>query len=90
MPRTGDDEIGQLSAGFNEMLAEIEVRDDEVQRNRQRLESELEVRQRMNEELRRYREHLEDLVKLRTIALESKEEQLRLLLESTAEAISRN
>ena len=87
VPRTGDDEIGQLSAGFNEMLAEIKVRDDELQRNRQRLEAELEVRQRMNEELRRYREHLEDLVRLRTIALESKEEQLRLLLESTAEAI---
>ncbi len=88
VPRTGDDEIGQLSAGFNEMLAEIEARDDEVQTNRSRLELELEERMRMNEELRRYREHLEDLVKLRTNALESKEEQLRLLLESTAEAIS--
>ena len=87
VPRTGNDEIGQLSAGFNEMLAEIKVRDDELQTNRHRLEAELEVRQRMNEELRRYREHLEDLVKLRTTALESKEEQLRLLLESTAEAI---
>jgi PAS domain S-box-containing protein len=87
VPTTGDDEIGQLSAGFNEMLAEIKVRDDELQTNRHDLEAELEERQRMNEELRRYREHLEDLVKLRTTALESKEEQLRLLLESTAEAI---
>jgi PAS domain S-box-containing protein len=86
--RTGDDEIGQLSAGLNEMLAEIEVRDDELHEKRNRLEEELEERQRMNEELLRYREHLEDLVKLRTAALESKEEQLRLLLESTAEAIS--
>lgn len=88
VPRTGDDEIGQLSMGFNEMLSEIKVRDDELLRSRHRLEGELEERQQINEELRRYREQLEDLVQLRTAALESKEEQLRLLLESTAEAIS--
>jgi PAS domain S-box-containing protein len=87
-PRTGDDEIGQLSAGFDEMLAEIKVRHDELQMNRNRLEVQLEERQRMNQELRKYREHLEDLVRLRTTELESKEEQLSLLLESTAEGIA--
>jgi PAS domain S-box-containing protein len=37
--------------------------------------------------IERARERLEDLVQLRTAALEAKERQLRLLLESTAEAI---
>jgi PAS domain S-box-containing protein len=85
--RTSDDEIGQLSAGFNEMLAEVGTREEKLQLHRLRLEAELEERRRINDELSRYREHLEDLVQQRTAALESKEEDLRLVLDSTAEAI---
>jgi PAS domain S-box-containing protein len=73
---------------MEELDSLVERRTAELVRTNQELAAESAERQRVYEELRRYREHLEDLVRLRTTALESKEEQLRLLLESTAEAIS--
>jgi len=47
----------------------------------------LRLNRRRRLEIEQSRAHLEDLVQLRTTALETKEHQLRLLLESTAEAI---
>jgi signal transduction histidine kinase/CheY-like chemotaxis protein len=40
-PMTTKDEIGQLIAGFNEMLSQIEQRDEELQRHRDNLEEEV-------------------------------------------------
>jgi TMAO reductase system sensor TorS len=42
--KRADDDLGQLIATFNEMLAEIERRDEELLRHRERLESEVAVR----------------------------------------------
>jgi two-component system sensor histidine kinase/response regulator len=41
---TTGDEIGQLVAGFNEMLTQIEQRDEELQRNRENLEEQVAAR----------------------------------------------
>ena len=41
---TTGDEIGQLVTGFNEMLAQIEQRDEELQRNRENLEEQVAAR----------------------------------------------
>ena len=41
---TSGDEIGQLVAGFNEMLSQIEQRDEELQRNRENLEEQVAAR----------------------------------------------
>ena len=42
--RNGDDEIGVLIDGFNEMLAQIQSRDERLERHRERLEAEVEAR----------------------------------------------
>ena len=55
----GNDEIGQLSAGFNEMLADIQTRDDELQRSRACLEQELRERRAINLELATAKEQAE-------------------------------
>jgi len=41
---TTSDEIGQLVTGFNEMLTQIEQRDEELQRNRENLEDQVAAR----------------------------------------------
>jgi len=41
---TTEDEIGQLVSGFNEMLTQIEQRDEELQRNRENLEEQVAAR----------------------------------------------
>ena len=42
--KVSDDELGELVDGFNEMLGEIEVRDEKLARHRDHLESEVEKR----------------------------------------------
>ena len=74
------DEVGVLIEGFNEMLAEIQRRDGELQQAQDQLEHRVEER---TSELRReisVREQTE-------AALRDTEERTRLLLDSTAEAI---
>ena len=56
VPRPGNDEIGQLTDRFNEMLREIALRDGELRAHRDRLESEVEARTR---ELREAKEQAE-------------------------------
>ncbi len=41
LPVTGSDEVGLLMTGFNEMLSQIEGRDEELQRHRDTLEEEV-------------------------------------------------
>ena len=74
------DEVGVLIEGFNEMLAEIQRRDGELQKAQDELERRVEER---TSELRReisVREQTEG-------ALRETEERTRSLLDSTAEAI---
>ena len=59
--KKGDDEIGALTDGFNEMLQQIQERDAQIEENQQRLEE--------------HRLHLEDLVRERTKDLEQKTEE---------------
>jgi nitrogen fixation/metabolism regulation signal transduction histidine kinase len=40
-PMETEDEVGELVGGFNEMLAEIESRDRQLERNRSSLEAEV-------------------------------------------------
>lgn len=56
--KEGNDEIGALYDGFNEMMEQIQMRRQE--------------RDKAEEELRNHQEHLEDLVKNRTSELEEK------------------
>ena len=48
--KTGEDEIGSLIDGFNEMLAQIQLRDDALQKGREELEGRVQAR---TEDLRR-------------------------------------
>jgi two-component system sensor histidine kinase/response regulator len=78
--RSAHDEVGVLVDGFNDMLAEIQGRDQELQRAQDELEHRVEDR---TAELRQeisVREQTE-------AALRESEERARLLLDSTAEAI---
>jgi PAS domain S-box-containing protein len=73
-------EVGVLIEGFNEMLAEIQRRDGELQRAQDELERRVQER---TAELRR-----EISVRQETeLALRESEERTRLVLDSTAEAI---
>jgi signal transduction histidine kinase len=51
-PPGGEDEIGQLTASFNDMLMQIEERDRELERHRQTLEEQVEARTRELNEAR--------------------------------------
>jgi len=80
VPVGSNDELGTLSAGFNQMLAEIQRRDRELQQAQNELEDRVHAR---TAELRQeisVREQTES-------ALRESEERTRLLLDSTAEAI---
>ena len=68
-PRS-DDEIGRLGAGFNQMLDGIQQREAALQR-------EITERRRAEDEVRRHRDHLEELVQERTSALQDANERLK-------------
>jgi signal transduction histidine kinase len=57
--KQGNDEIGRLIEYFNEMLAQIQRRDAELEVHRAHLEDEVVARTRMNEELREAKERAE-------------------------------
>src|ERR1700730_15833524 len=78
--RGANDEIGVLIDGFNEMLAEIQRRDRDLQQARDGLE--LRVEQRTAE----LRQEI-SVRKEAEVALRQSEQRTRLLLDSTAEAI---
>ncbi|MGZ8216689.1 response regulator [Methylomagnum sp.] len=44
VPRHGEDELGMLIDGFNEMLSQIQTRDQALERHREHLEQEVEAR----------------------------------------------
>ena len=61
----GADELGLLTSRFNEMLTEIEMRDSELHRHRERLQREVELERRLNaasEQLRAVLQSTQDCV----------------------------
>ena len=78
--KQSEDEVGVLIDGFNEMLAQIQIRDAELSSARDDLERRVEERTVALEQEVRDRERAQE-------ALREGEARIRLLLESTAEAI---
>ncbi len=78
--KESEDEVGVLIDGFNEMLGQIQIRDGELRSARDGLE--LRVEERTHELEQEVRDR-----KLAQDALHESEERIRLLLDSTAEAI---
>src|ERR1700690_2774262 len=78
--KESEDEVGVLIDGFNEMLGQIQIRDGELRSARDGLELRVEERTHELEQEVRDRERAQD-------ALHESEERIRLLLDSTAEAI---
>jgi PAS domain S-box-containing protein len=77
--RSGD-EVGVLIDGFNEMLEQIQKRDTELRHAREDLE------ERVNERTRELKQEIGDRQHAQE-ALHESEERIRLLMDSTAEAI---
>ena len=75
-----DDEIGRLADGFNHMLQQIELRENDLREARNSLEK------RVEERTRELKEEIEERRRTEQ-ALGQSEETTRLLLDSTAEAI---
>jgi signal transduction histidine kinase len=69
VPAARDDEIGVLARSFNDMLAAIHQRDAALQ-------VEIEERRRVEREVRRHRDHLEEQVALRTVELKRSNTEL--------------
>ncbi len=65
VPSAGRDEIGQLTDGFNQMLGQIQERDEHLSRHRQELEEKVEER------TRNLRQVTADAIKAREIAEEA-------------------
>jgi len=78
--KRSEDEVGILIDGFNEMLGEIQNRDTELQRGREELERRVDERTIMLEQEVADRQRAQE-------ALHESEGRIRLLLDSTAEAI---
>jgi len=78
--KDSEDEVGVLIDGFNEMLGQIQNRDIELRRGREDLERRVEERTLELEQEVGDRQHAQE-------ALRESEERIRLLLDSTAEAI---
>jgi PAS domain S-box-containing protein len=79
--KQSQDEVGVLIDGFNEMLAQIQIRDAELSSSRDDLE------QRVEERTRELEQEVADRQRAQEALLES-EGKIRLILESTAEAIN--
>lgn len=75
----GEDEIGQLTVIFNQML-------EGIQQTEEILEHEIADRRRAEDEVRRHRDHLEELVGDRTSALQIANERLK----RTTDALARS
>jgi PAS domain S-box-containing protein len=78
--KVSEDEVGVLIDGFNEMLGQIQTRDSELLRARGELE------QRVDERTSELEVEMADRQRAQE-ALHESEEQIRLLMDSTAEAI---
>ncbi|HET6144067.1 MAG TPA: response regulator [Candidatus Acidoferrales bacterium] len=78
--KVSEDEVGVLIDGFNEMLGQIQTRDHEL------LSARAELEQRVDERTSELEMEMADRQRAQE-ALHESEEQIRLLMDSTAEAI---
>jgi PAS domain S-box-containing protein len=78
--KKSEDEVGVLIDGFNEMLGQIQARDTDLQHSREDLE------RRVDERTIELEQEIGDRQRAQE-ALHESEERIRLLLDSTAEAI---
>ncbi len=75
--KQGGDEIGRLIEDFNEMLAQIQRRDAELEVHRAHLEDEVVARTRMNEELREARDRAEAAAQAKSVFLANMSHEIR-------------
>ncbi len=79
--KRSQDELGILIQAFNEMLVQIQNRDEKLERHKTQLEVLVATRtaelHKLNEQLKHQAHHLEELVSLRTAELHTLNEQLK-------------
>ena len=68
---SGNREVSELAEGFNEMTDELKTLYDTLLSRNDELSLEVDVRERAEKELKKHRDHLEDLVEQRTLDLAS-------------------
>lgn len=66
---SGNREISELAEGFNEMTNELKVLYDSLSSRNEELSQEIKIRESAEKELKKHRDHLEDLVEKRTLDL---------------------
>jgi len=72
-----NDEIGKLSEAFHYMTVQLRQTLEGLEQRNQRLSEEIAERRRVEEELRKHRDHLEEMVKVRTSDLTESNRQLQ-------------
>jgi len=74
--KVSDDEVGMLADSFNDMLAEIQKRTEELERSNHEIAREVAERDRAQQEVMRLNKELELRVRDRTLQLEASNNQL--------------
>ncbi len=68
---SGNREVSELAEGFNEMTDELKALYDSLSSHNDELSQEVRIRESAEKELKKHRDHLEDLVEQRTLDLAS-------------------
>jgi len=84
--KVSDDEVGMLADSFNDMLAEIQKRTEELERSNHEIAREVAERDRAKQEVMRLNTELELRVRERTLQLEASNNQLSLAKAAADEA----
>jgi len=77
VPVHSSDEVGVLASSFNSMVDEIVRRDTQLEKQRQRLEQEIQERSLINHELRQAKDKAEEAVRLKSEFLANMSHEIR-------------